>query len=302
MLKKYKKILAIILSLVTICMCFTGCGGEAEVVSPEEKMLIEGTLLHPSQNENFKFNVYSSYVEITQYIGESTDVVIPDTLADKPVLSIIEKCFEYNDKITSVTIADSVIRIGGSAFASCTSLTKLVLPNKIKSIPGGLCNGCTSLTDVNIPSSVMTICGSAFANCSAFKKIVIPRTITYLEDGAFSGCENVEEIIIYDGGFVENGVLVKMNNLKVGSGAFAWCTSLKKVVVPASVKEIESDAFMGVGEDAMFYGYVPSSFATICANIDNKYKFTPIQKDDEIDKMIRTPYTQVQEGVTPSVS
>ena len=36
------------------------------------------------------------------------------------------------------------------------------------------------------------------------------------------------------GGFVEGDVLVKMNNLKIGSGAFAWCTSLKKVIVPAS--------------------------------------------------------------------
>ena len=302
MFKKYKKIIAIALSLITICFCFTGCGGSAEVLSAEEKLLMEGTLLNPSQNENFKYNVYTTYVEITAYVGSSAEVVIPGELEGKPVLSIIEKCFEYNENITKVTINNSVIRIGGSAFASCTNLKEIVLPNKIKSIPGGLCKDCVSLISFNIPETVVTIGESSFGGCNSITKLIIPRTVTLIGGGAFSGCERLEEVVIQDGGFVENNVLVKVNNVKIDSGAFAWNGALKKIVVPITSNEIAVDAFMSCSEDAMFYGYVPSTLATICADKENKYNFTQIKKDDEIDKLIRLSYTSVAEGVTAPLS
>lgn len=302
MFKKYKRIIAIILSLVAICLCFTGCGGTTEVLSEEEKMLLEGTLLNPSQNENFKYNVYTTYVEITAYVGDSAEVVIPGTLEEKPVLSIIERCFEYNENITKVTIDNSVIRIGGQAFASCTNLKELVLPNKIKSLPGGMCKDCFSLISFNLPESVVTIGENAFGGCNSLTKIIIPRTVTLIGGGAFSNCERLEEVIIQDGGFVENDVLVKVNNVKIDTGAFAWNGALKKVVVPITSTDIAVDAFMSCSPDAMFYGYVPSSLATICADIENKYNFTQIKKDDEIDKLIRLRYTSVAEGITAPVA
>jgi hypothetical protein len=52
--------------------------------------------------------------------------------------------------LTSVSIPDSVTKIGDRAFAGCTSLTSISIPDSVTSIGDSAFDGCTSLTSVSL--------------------------------------------------------------------------------------------------------------------------------------------------------
>ena len=68
-------------------------------------------------------------------------------------------------KLTSVTIPDSVKRIGDYAFDECTSLTSVTIPNSVTTIGTAVFSDCTRLASVTIPNSVTTIGREAFRSC-----------------------------------------------------------------------------------------------------------------------------------------
>ena len=64
----------------------------------------------------------------------------------------------YDKKyIMSVTIPNSVRRIGDCAFQNCDSLTSVTIPNSVMYIGDWAFCGCDSLTSVTIPNSVKSI-------------------------------------------------------------------------------------------------------------------------------------------------
>lgn len=101
---------------------------------------------------------------------------------------------KYQGTASTVTIPDSITKIGEDAFS-----------------------GNTTLVSVNIPSSVETIGYNAFADCTALEHISIPNGTTVIEDAVFSGCTNLSRVSF------------GKNLKKVGSGVFAGCSKLQKV-------------------------------------------------------------------------
>ncbi len=86
---------------------------------------------------------------LTAYIGEGGDVVIPDG-----VIRIGEMVFRRS-KLSSVIIGNSVISIGVSAFEGCSCLTSVTLGESVKSIGSWAFGICTGLTSITIPKSVI---------------------------------------------------------------------------------------------------------------------------------------------------
>ena len=70
------------------------------------------------------------------------------------------------NKLTSITIPNSVTSIGGSAFSSCTSLTSVTIPNNVTRIESFTFNGCTALNEITLPTSIKSIDENAFAGCT----------------------------------------------------------------------------------------------------------------------------------------
>ena len=83
--------------------------------------------------------------------NEPTDVVIPNTI-------------EYGGDY-------SVTTIGERAFAYCTSLVSIDIPNSVTTIGEQAFYDCTSLASVNIGESVTTIGDGAFLFCDAITSV-----------------------------------------------------------------------------------------------------------------------------------
>ena len=88
-------------------------------------------------------------------------------------------------KAGEYTIPDFVTSMSSVAFASCRSITKVVIPNTIANIPYGAFSQCDALTDVVIPNSVTSIEERAFNGCSSLANITIPSSVTNIGTDAF---------------------------------------------------------------------------------------------------------------------
>ena len=135
------------------------------------------------------------------------------------------------NKLTSITIPDSVTSISGWAFSGCSGLTSITIPNSVTSIGGGAFEGCSGLTSVTIPDSVNYIGRYAFNGCSGLTSITIPDSVTSIGSYAFEYCSGLTSITI------GNSVT------SIGSYAFEYCSGLTSITIPDSVTSIGDSAF-----------------------------------------------------------
>ena len=95
-----------------------------------------------------------------------------------------------------VTIPNTVITIGGSAFSHCEKLTSVIIPNTVTKIENAAFLGCSGLTSVTIGNSVSMIGNYAFGGCRNLKSInckanVPPSIVIYNNEPGMSTFEGV---------------------------------------------------------------------------------------------------------------
>ena len=195
------------------------------------------------------------------YDNEYSGVVtIPSTVTYNSntysVTSIGEDAFAYCSSLASITIPEGVTSIGEFAFRGCSSLTSITLPEGVTSIGRYAFRGCSSLTAITIPENVTSIGEYAFAYCSSLASITIPEGVTSIGDFAFSDCSNLTSITlpesvtsIGDYAFSDCSSLASItlpeSVTSIGYYAFYYCSSLTSITLPESVTSIGNYAFRG---------------------------------------------------------
>ena len=97
-------------------------------------------------NDNYKWEEnIDGGITITNYIGNGGDVVIPSEIYGKPVTTIINSAFANCTRLTSVTIPDSVTSIGEEVFFGCTGLTSVTIPDSVTDIGSSAFYGYTNV-------------------------------------------------------------------------------------------------------------------------------------------------------------
>lgn len=144
--------------------------------------------------------------------------------------------FASGRKENSYVIPNKVKTIGAYAFMNCENLNNITIPESVTRINKGAFES-TGLTALTIPESVKVLDEEAFMFLQV-SELKLPSGIKSISKGLFEG-SRIESIEI------PNGVAT------IGKNAFRWCSELKKVTIPASVKKIEKCAFsdcMGIEE------------------------------------------------------
>lgn len=187
---------------------------------------------------------------------DKTVEIIP--IKDDPFLGTEGSCFIGN-LILSPTVEDSgiiytITNISKNAFAGCTDLTAITLPNTVVSIGNGAFSFCSNLTSINIPNTVATIGSAAFSRCSSLTSVILPSILTTVETSIFEDCTKLESISIPDSVLsIKDNAFQNCNKLltltipnsttTIGNSSFRFCTSLATLNIGNSLNSIGSFGF-----------------------------------------------------------
>lgn len=148
--------------------------------------------------------------------------------------------------VTYQDIDYSVTTISGNAFIRNYGLLSVTIPNSVKKIGSHSFYECPSLASVKIGDGVETIGNSAFTFCGIVS-IIIGNKVNFIDGNAFSGCSKITQVYISDLAAwcrILFGDLTS-NPLFYSRHLYLDKKEVKELVIPEGITEINSYAFAG---------------------------------------------------------
>ncbi|MGN1457963.1 MAG: leucine-rich repeat domain-containing protein [Acutalibacteraceae bacterium] len=225
-----------------------------------EQIIANAKLQYPSANDEYEYNVYDTYIEITKYIGSDTDVTIPSKIDNLPVLVVgdgQEAVLDNNHNPTSVKFSSGIAIISDNAFESSIgrrlNLTSISLPDTLLKIGEHAFSNCDSLKSLTLPDGLHEIGYAAFYSTFYTDSVdlIIPATVNYIGLSSFNNCPALKSVTIYN----PNAIIEYHANESLGATAFSSKYPDKIVI----------------------YGYAGSTAAEYCAEHDS-YTFKLIKE------------------------
>lgn len=158
-------------------------------------------------------------------------VTIPNT-----VLRIGDRAFERARYLSSVIIPNSVIDLGRDAFRDAESLVSAVLGSGITTILPNTFRNARALTSITIPNSVTEIGSHAFAETYVLTSITIPNSVTRIGDYAFTYPYS---------GYGLTSITIPNSVTELGEGAFRGASMLTSVTLGNGITAIRAYTFYG---------------------------------------------------------
>lgn len=173
---------------VILCILLTLLCAVALAETGEREIFISG---------DYKYALLADgTAEITRYRGQETEPVVPSVLDGHPVTAIGDRAFAACTGLTAVTIPEGVKSIGNSSFSICSFLARIAIPASVESIGEQAFFQCFRLADVDMKEGVGSIGDFAFAYCNALTSVTIPDSDADIGDNPFSYCERLETLLV----------------------------------------------------------------------------------------------------------
>ena len=163
--------------------------------------------------------------------------------------------YPLSKAIHTLIIEEGITSIGTYTFQDCSNLTSISIPNTVKRIGEDAFYENTSLKSIVIPDSVEQIEGQAFAFCEQLSDVTLPKNLKSVGKYTFymtpwynslQPDENgltIYENILFDVNEKSEKIVIPDNVRIIGSYAFDFCYDLTSIVIPDSVKYIGNYAF-----------------------------------------------------------
>lgn len=193
-------------------------------------------------------SVPATVTEFGQYVFQNCTSLSSVTL-EEGLTMIGAYTFSGCSAITEITLPESLITVGDDAFYS-TGLVSIVVPAGVTSLGNRTFDYCESLESVTIYGTPEASYNT-FNNCPMLKRATvnsamikfIPSTnLQHLEilegdiaNGALSGYSKLLSVVLPSGS----------EGLIIGPDAFANCSSLMSITIPANIEGIGLNAFLG---------------------------------------------------------
>lgn len=166
------------------------------------------------------------------------EVTVPSTI--KSLKSFV---FNLCENLTTVNLPEGMHTIGTAAFSSCYSLKALKIPSTVTSIYG-IAFWRAGLEKISLPDNIWSIGDGAFGACDKLTEISLtPDNEYYTVDRNFLYSKDKSTLLCCPAGLNLTSVTVDNSVTSIKQGAFAFCTTLKEVVLPPTLTEIAYDAF-----------------------------------------------------------
>jgi hypothetical protein len=199
-------------------------------------------------------------------------LVIQETVTydeiDYTVTEIAQNAF-YRNGLLSITIPNSVKKIGNSAFYYCSSLANVKLGDGVETIGSYAFYAC-GIVSITFGNKINSIGGSAFESCSKLTQVYISDLSSwcrikfgdttanplYYSHHLYLGKKEVKELVIPDGiteinscafAGASNILSLTFNNeiTSIDSRAFYGCSNIESIQIPDGITTIEAETFYG---------------------------------------------------------
>ena len=215
-----KKPLSALLCAAVLTAFLSSCSlpGKQVQETPEKSLSSAASVTDAPKKmfENLTYEIEGGRAVITGCAGNATDTLrIPDKIEDCPVTGISDFAFRDKTALTGVSIPDTVTAIGEGAFY-----------------------GCTGIRRIDIPDTVISIGHNAFYNTAYYN-------FKTSWDGKVFYAGNH---LIYAKRSIEGDYAVREGTVSIADNAFSdtedgYCTELKSISIPSSVRFIGKSAF-----------------------------------------------------------
>lgn len=204
----------------------------------------KGEQVNPASD--FAYTADGGEVTITDYIGTSEHVLIPDAIDGLPVTALADKAF-YEKHVTTVVVPDSVTEIGEACFSGDNYLVSLTLPDGLAELPPIALESCYSLMDFELPKGLKTIGAGALQAIFYLTHLTIPAGVTDIEQMNFLMMHGLEEVSVAEGSTsftydAENGLLMTADKARL-LHCFFHLAPQKEIILPEGMKTIDPFAF-----------------------------------------------------------
>lgn len=322
---------------------FEDCYSLESIIIPENISVISaGLFSHCTSLQNVTFNNGNNITAIQNgafYDCTSLEnVYFYGTIEDWCNVNIDSNPMEYAEnfqlldnnvlqEVTQIVIPESISKIGNNQFLGFSNVTSISLPNTIESIGDYAFFCCYSLKELEIPNGVTSIGEFAFANylydyndfyedeytvikSNQITDIVIPSSVKNIGKNAFAFCTNLNTVTFEENSSIESfaeevfvyctalkNINIPISIKKISEEAFAKCSSLTKIIIPNSVTEICKGAFLkcsslesitlpfiGSGSYYKHFGYIFGAY-----NYNDNYECVP----KTLEEVIITKATEI---------
>lgn len=179
---------------------YTGAGGEVNIPDTiDGKSVTEiadmafAAASNPAAKEITSIIVPNSVKTIGTAVFNGCAKLESVTLPESVSIPVTGNLFR-GTAIKEITIPSRMENIGNFCFRDCKQLIKVTFtePSMVTSIGSSAFANCSALTEIVLPEGITSI-GSSFTNCTLLAKVTIPKSVNTI--GGFTGCS--EDLTFY---------------------------------------------------------------------------------------------------------